>query len=152
MAKEKPQAAPAAPAAPTPTLEAPVALVVDETATEVTAPVAPIPQPWAATAPAPFPEEALASNVQAPAEDETEELAETKTENEAPVVDTAPAEAEVAAPVVDNTKFMVIIPHNFTLTVAHGTELHFAKGVGKMTEDELNHWWTIANGVTRYED
>ena len=45
----------------------------------------------------------------------------------------------------------VIVPKAYTLIRDNHQTVNFPIGTQEMSEDDLNHWWSQAHGVTQYK-
>ena len=53
---------------------------------------------------------------------------------------------------VDPPKMVtVIVPKTYTLVRDNHQSVVFKAGTQEMSEDDLNHWWSQAHGVTEYK-
>lgn len=116
----------------------------DETVTNVP----PVPSAETEAAPSPW-EVPAAATTEAPAAPEAP--VETPTEEaDAPIADTAEVGQTPEVEKVAKATVTVVIPQAFDLTISHEQTKHFKAGIAEMEADEADHWYSIANGVKKY--
>lgn len=67
----------------------------------------------------------------------------------APKEDVTEIQKEVTA--ITPERVTVIVPKDYTLVLDDHSPVKYSRGTQEMPVDHLNHWWSAANGVTKYE-
>jgi hypothetical protein len=79
----------------------------------------------------------------------------TDAKNELQALQDNPPKADAASdddvPEEEEATILVNVPKTFFLTMQNKGKKEFRAGVRKMTQEELDHWWVKANGVTKVE-